>query len=262
MNPLDLTTEERDGVYARKQLLSRAGLIAWSHRRRFEVALRLASHLGGERVLDYGCGDGSFLAMLLRGRPAPGVAVGAEIASDLVEDCRRRLRGSGATFVHVDELEAAGDTFDTIFCMEVLEHVVDLRPVLLRLQRWLAPGGHVVVSVPVETGLPLLIKQAVRTVAGWRGIGDYPGTTPYRASEWVPSLFAGARQHLERPVHHDSSGLPFHDHKGFNWMRLRGEIARMFVLERVLSSPIPLLPPHLGTQAWFVARSRKTVPSR
>jgi SAM-dependent methyltransferase len=252
---MDLTAEEQGGVYARKQLLSRAKVIAWSHQRRFKVALDLAARVNGARVLDFGCGDGSFLAMLARSASRPNTLVGAEIAPDLVEDCRRRLARTGALFLHVDELGNPAAAFDTIYCMEVLEHVVNRDVLLDRLQWMLAPGGRLVVSVPVETGLPLVVKQIVRTVAGWRGIGDYPGTDPYRPSEWIPSLLAGARQHIVRPVHQGPHG-PFHDHKGFNWMALRDDIARRFTLEAVLSSPVPILPPHLGTQAWFLARSR------
>ena len=90
-----LTPEIRDGMYARKQLQSGARLVAWSHGRRFQVALEMGAGAGGQRVLDYGCGDGSFLAMLLHSGVTPREAVGAEIAQDLVEDCTRRLSATG-----------------------------------------------------------------------------------------------------------------------------------------------------------------------
>ena len=61
--------------------------------------------------------------------------------------------------------------------MEVLEHVFDWEPELARMSRLLEPGGTLVVSVPVKTGVPVLVKQVVRTIAGWRKIGHYPGTT-------------------------------------------------------------------------------------
>ena len=255
--PLDDAVAE--GVYARKQLLSGAGLVAWSHARRFQAAVEFGAHGSGRRVLDYGCGDGSFLAMLLSGAAPPSEAVGADIAADLVEDCRRRLGSRGASFVTLPQLaERAPASFDVIFCMEVLEHVLDTEEILDRLDQLLAPGGALIVSVPVETGLPMVVKQAARRVAGWRGIGDYPGTTPYRPAEWLPTLLAGARQHVRRPVHVNPDGSQFHDHKGFNWMRLREQIRSRFELDRVLSSPFAWLPPHLGTQAWFVASKRDT----
>jgi hypothetical protein len=140
--------------------------------------------------------------------------------------------------------------------MEVLEHVTDPASSVERLARLVAPGGRLLVSVPVETGLPLLFKQAARRVAGWRRIGDYPGVTPYTAGELCAGLLAGRRQHIKRPVHTGDGGEQFHDHKGFNWMRLRETLSEKFHLERTLGSPVAWLSPHLASQAWFLARRR------
>lgn len=256
----DLTQAVREGHYAKKQILSKDRLIAWSHRARFETGLRLArEHAAGRRVLDYGCGDGSFLAMLSEeSASAPRAAVGAELSADLVEDCRRRLGTRGLEFVVAPELDRPEHrgAYDLVVCMEVLEHVVDSASVVALLARALAPGGRLLVSVPVETGLPLLVKQAARRVAGWRGIGDYPGTSPYTVGELWAGVTAGARQHVARPVHTAPDGTRFHDHKGFNWMRLRATLAESFQVERTLGSPLAWLPPHLGSQAWFVLRGR------
>src|SRR5437660_12722755 len=97
-----------EGHYAKKQILSKDWLIAWSHRSRFKTGLRLARHYGCDgRVLDYGCGDGSFLAMLSNGEAGPRASVGAEVSAGLVEDCRRRLGAMGGlSFVLTKELEA------------------------------------------------------------------------------------------------------------------------------------------------------------
>ena len=253
-----LPPEISEGIYARKQLQSGASFVTWSHSRRFQVALSLATDTGGRRILDYGCGDGSFLAMLLASGVQPADAVGADVATDLIDDCRTRLGTTGIRFLTLPELSRLPDaSFDVIFCMEVLEHVPTSEDVLDRLETLLAPGGRLVISVPVETGVPLLIKQVARRIAGWRGIGDYPGTEPYRPAEWLPSLFAGSRQHIERRLHSNPDGSQFHDHKGFNWMALRDRVASRFVMERVLSSPFTRLPPHLGTQAWFVSRKAR-----
>src|SRR6185295_7203547 len=141
----------RSGHYAKKQIHSRSALISWSHRGRFATGLRLAGEVGGVRVLDYGCGDGTFLAMLLQTQSAPQLAVGAEVHRSLVDDCRTRFKGHARLrFDLVDDLsrpEVHG-SFDTIFCMEVFEHVVEPAPMLDRLHRLLAPGGALVISVP------------------------------------------------------------------------------------------------------------------
>ncbi|MBU6399511.1 MAG: class I SAM-dependent methyltransferase [Verrucomicrobia bacterium] len=247
----------REGVFARKQIFCRAGLIAWSHRRRFQAGLELARGAAGGRLLDYGCGDGTFLAMLMATSHRPAVAVGVEIDDRLVADCRQRLGSqAGLEFIHVRELTAAshGGRYDAVFCMEVLEHVVEVERMLELFHRLLAPGGRLHISVPVETGLPLIVKQAARRVAGWRGLGDYPGTSPYSAGEMWRSLWPGSGQHIERPVHRHADGSAFYDHKGFNWRRLRRQVAERFELVATQASPVKWLTPGMASQVWLAAR--------
>ena len=105
-------------------------------------------------------------------------------------------------------------------------------------------------------GLPLLVKQIVRTVAGWRKIGHYPGTTSYSWRELAAAVFAGRTQHVTRPVF-EFGGSPAHDHKGFNWMVLRDRLAAQFEVTRVVASPFSWLGPRLATQVWFICRLRE-----
>jgi SAM-dependent methyltransferase len=255
---LNLEPSLREGHYAAKQIFCKDRLIAWSHRRRFDTGLALAQQFAGRRVLDYGCGDGTFLAMLSATAGRPAEAVGAELDDHQVLDCQTRLGGlAGFSFVSIDSLDAPSHhgRYDAVICMEVLEHVVELDAVIDRLYRLLAPDGTLLVSVPVETGLPLLVKQAARCIAGWRGLGDYPGTSPYSWREYGASVFAGSRPHLTRPVYGER--MRFHDHKGFNWMALRDRLAERFAISRVVASPMPWLGPHLATQVWFLARKSR-----
>lgn len=252
----------RDGHYAAKQIFCKDRLIAWSHRRRFEAGLQMAERFAGRNLLDYGCGDGTFLALLFEEPRRPARAVGVELDDDQVGDCRRRLGGrAGLSFDRIDALDqpAHHHRYDGVVCMEVLEHVVDLAVVVERLWRTLKSDGTLIVSVPVETGVPLMLKQAVRRVAGWRGIGDYPGTSAYSWAELAASVFAGSAPHMRRPVYGQSGPMPFHDHKGFNWMALRDRLAERFIIERVVASPLAWLGPRLATQVWFVARPKPIV---
>ncbi|HKS39846.1 MAG TPA: methyltransferase domain-containing protein [Blastocatellia bacterium] len=248
-----------DGHYAKKQLLCKDWLIAWSHRSRFQMGLSLAREFSGKRVLDYGCGDGTFLAMLMSDASAPGSAVGVEAHSSLIDDCRARFgKHSGLSFIPDDELDDSrhAAAYDAVFCMEVLEHVVELNPMLDRLNYLLSPAGKLFVSVPVETGLPLIVKQTARRIAAWRGLGDYKYTSAYKLSEYWKSLFPRDRQHITRPVYKGEGDYTYHDHKGFNWMRLRKLLAERYEIERTVSSPLSWLPPHLASQVWFVARKK------
>ena len=245
------------GCYAREQIHSRDRLIAWSHRRRFSTALMLGRQFADRRLLDYGCGDGTFLGLLMSGSARPSAAMGAEIDQEMVDDLRSRFADyTGLNFTRTDELSRPEEThrYDGIFCMEVLEHVVDWHPLLEEFERLLKPGGRLVVITPIEIGLPLLVKQAVRRVAGWRGIGHYPGTTGYTALELGKSVLASSTQHIERPIFTRQDGSLFYDHKGFNWKVLKVALAKRFNIVRTLTSPIGWLGPQASTQVWFIAQ--------
>ena len=254
---MDSTIQE--GHYAKKQLRNPFALIRWSHHARFAKALDLAAAFRGRRVLDFGCGDATFLALLADSPNAPSLGIGAEIEEAVVQSNRERFANRPSLrFVLQSELdrpEYAGQQ-DAITCMEVFEHVEDQDVYLNLFQELLRPGGQLLVSVPVETGLAVVVKQAARQVAGWMGAPHYPGVSPYTWGELTRSVFAGPTQHVERPLHRDPQGFASYCHKGFNWKVLREKIARRFEVTAIHASPIGWLPPGLNSQVWIAARKR------
>lgn len=248
-----------EGTYAARHRAAPAAM-RWSHGARFRVARRLLEPLAGQRLLDYGCGDGTFLASV---RDLFPDAVGAEVDARLAEENDRRVGGGGLRFVHTTRLAAEPDgAFGAVACMEVLEHCTNdaVEGVLAELRRLTSPTGRLVVSVPVETGPALLVKQAVRALAALRGVEGYVDRERYTAGELGRMLSAGTRTRIERPVYEsvfpDGSRNRYHGHKGFNWRELRERLRRDFVLETVRFSPLPALPAGLNSQAWFVGRPR------
>lgn len=250
----------RAGEYARKQLFGR-GLIGWSHARRFRAARRAVRPYSGETLLDYGCGDGTFLALV---RDLFHRSVGAEIDPALVEDARRRFgEGEGLRFVHADALDTYPDGgFGVVTCMEVLEHCTaeTAEAVIARLRRLVAADGVVVVSVPVETGPALLVKTAARAAAGLRGVSGYQQRERYTAGELARMVFAGPRTAIDRPVYQtrfpDGAPNRFHGHKGFNWRLLAERLEADFHLRDVRFSPLPALGGVLNSQVWMTCAPR------
>ncbi|MGH7398892.1 MAG: class I SAM-dependent methyltransferase [Candidatus Rokuibacteriota bacterium] len=98
----------------------------------------------GRKALDVGAADG-FLAERLTGRGWHVTAL--ERDAELAARARGRCKE-----VVVADLESAPPLlhgpFDAIVYGDVLEHLSDPRGVLLALDRTLAPGGTVIVSVP------------------------------------------------------------------------------------------------------------------
>ncbi|HEU4560697.1 MAG TPA: methyltransferase domain-containing protein [Longimicrobium sp.] len=251
----------REGAYARRQLFGGFKLLRWSHGSRFRVARQLVEPYAGARLLDYGCGDGTFLQMVHDLFPN---VVGAEVDATLASEAAARYAAEpGLRFVHTGELGRETDgSFGVAVCMEVLEHCTSdaVDRVLADLGRLVAKDGTIIISVPVETGPALVGKQLYRALAARRGLEGYVERETYTSAELGKMLVAGGRTAIERPVYHSrfASGDPnvYHGHKGFNWRALRRRLARDFVVRRTLFSPVPLLGPLLNSQAWFVLSPR------
>jgi 2-polyprenyl-3-methyl-5-hydroxy-6-metoxy-1,4-benzoquinol methylase len=248
-----------EGAYARKQLYSSSRLLTWSHKARFDLAVRLAQRFGVSRLLDYGCGDGTFL-VAVSDKIAEGV--GAEVDPQLIEDCRRRCSAFGnLSFVTVDQLvQHADGSFDTVFCMEVLEHCTPdaAERVLQDIHRLVDASGVVVISVPIETGPPLILKQAARAVFARTMRGDYAERETYSFGEMLRMIVPGEGSPVERPVYHPAGDVDrpgYHGHKGFNWRALRRRVARDFDIVEQTYSPVGVHP-WLNSQAWLVCRKR------
>ena len=108
----------------------------------------------GRRVLEIGSGIGNLSAFLLdRER-----LVLTDTASDYLD--RLRARFAGRSNVGIARLslpddysDLAGERFDTIICLNVLEHVEDDRTSLVAMRRLLVPGGRLVLLVPALRAL-------------------------------------------------------------------------------------------------------------
>jgi glycosyltransferase involved in cell wall biosynthesis/phospholipid N-methyltransferase len=117
----------------------------------------------GQRVLEVGAGTGN-LTQFLRDRD---VVVATDVDPDYVELLRRRFEHSSNVEVALFDLAAdvpenlAGQRFDTIICLNVLEHVADDRGALRRVRDMLLPGGRLLLLVPAHQALYGTIDEAI-----------------------------------------------------------------------------------------------------
>jgi SAM-dependent methyltransferase len=122
---------------------------------------RFTAEFARGRVLDAGCGTGYGSLML---GAAAGVArvLGVDADARAIERARHFYAGPRVEFARADlatgALAGLG-VFDTIVCLEVLEHLPDPEGLLARLDRSLAPGGRLIVSTPLGKGRAIPSSQ-------------------------------------------------------------------------------------------------------
>ncbi len=112
--------------------------------------LRLTGTLRG-RMLDYGCGPGYLLARLVE---QPVECWGMDFSEESVRACEQLLGGRrnwhGAVAISSLPSPFPAASFDTVTCIETIEHLPDqhLTSTFLELRRLVAPGGSVVLTTP------------------------------------------------------------------------------------------------------------------
>jgi SAM-dependent methyltransferase len=101
----------------------------------------------GKRLLDIGCGDGSFL---LAARKAGWNVMGTE---------RNPVSARGAGLDVEESLDrvTSSGTFDCITMWHTLEHMRDIPFTLSNIARLLKPGGKLMIAVPDSGGLQAVI---------------------------------------------------------------------------------------------------------
>lgn len=66
------------------------------------------------------------------------------------------------------ELPYCSNIFDSVFALDVLEHVPDERSAITEIARITADDGTAIVSAPIEVGPPVLIREGYRLFDGDR----------------------------------------------------------------------------------------------
>ena len=110
--------------------------------------LRQMSAWTGGRLLDIGCGDGTFTVRL--GEQFREV-FGIDVQENYIETFKQRAASEPkfkVSSMSAAAMEFPADFFDTIVTIETLEHVDDLAGAAREIHRVLRPGGELIITVP------------------------------------------------------------------------------------------------------------------
>ena len=162
--------------------------------------------LAGRQVLDIGCGGGLLAeAMASRGAGVTGI----DLSEGAIQVARLHLKESGRQvdyrLVSAEDLAAERPgAFDTVTCMEMLEHVPDPASIIQACARLTRPGGSVLFST---------LNRSARAFALAIVAGEYllrlipPGTHEYAKFIRPSELESWARE--AGLLHRHSTGLHY-----------------------------------------------------
>lgn len=115
--------------------------------RRFARDTRSVKILSGLRVLDIGCGGGILSEPLAR---LGGEIVGADASATNISVAKLHAEESGLAIDYrattAEALAEAGERFDVVLALEIVEHVPDMAAFVKVCASMLRPGGLMVVS--------------------------------------------------------------------------------------------------------------------
>lgn len=142
-------------------------------RRRAELLVELAGAEAGQRVLELGCGTGTFTELIAGFARANVIAL--DLSLDLLHRARARcneaeLRAPKVQFLRagIEALPVPTASFDAVLGSSILHHL-ELEPAIREIHRALKPGGRLAFAEPNMMNPQVMLERNVPPIRRWRG---------------------------------------------------------------------------------------------
>ncbi len=116
----------------------------------------------GSSALDLGCNDGFITEHLCKRFPH---VVAVDASQRHIERASQRVTQAIFHVALVEEFEPGDELFDTIYMVNILEHLDNPLEVLRRTRQWLNPDGYIIICVPNALSLNKRIGQKMGLIS-------------------------------------------------------------------------------------------------
>lgn len=224
-------------------------------------ALALAGDLRSKKVLDVGCGYGALLgkaAELCAGAELYGI----DFSPERVEEAGRAEVKTIKVDIEAERFPFDDESFDVVFCTEVLEHLREPAGCLSEIRRVLKKNGKVVFSVPNGDGFFPFNRCPALIPGTWLRRKLLPYEHPSNTDQPVDTCY----EYGEIIEMIEGGGFLIERTYGWRYFRYLQMLPILRVFYRLLEAPFELLMNRLGLKRYaynlFLVCSVPRVASR
>ncbi len=119
------------------------------HEPRIERLRRRLGDLRGKRVFEPGCGAGPLTARLAEWVGQEGQVLALDVCPEMVAHCEKAVFRHGhvrTMQAKAEEADLESGAWDLALCFRFYPHLEDAAEFLRQCQKWLAPGGALVIA--------------------------------------------------------------------------------------------------------------------
>lgn len=216
-------------------------LARFAHRSRYGFSLSMIEGRNNINLLDFGCGDGTFLSNASY-KENTNTYVGFEpYMESIIKEKNIKIYSN---WNDIKNVVIKNGKFDVVTCFEVMEHFSEERQktALENIKEILKEDGNLIISVPIEKGLPVIPKNLRRIAISYKG-----NEKIYTFKNIVYSLFGIKSESLNSI----RIGNDYLSHMGFYFTDLEALLKKYFKIESINYSPFPIFPYFFNSQVFY-----------
>lgn len=165
-------------------------LIRFVEKKRLSYLLKFCKVKDNDKVLEVGCGSGYILDMIPNGE-----LYGIDLSKTAIDLAQKKLKNKKnikhLSIQAAEHMNFKDNSFDVVFCSEVIEHVPDPNKLVNEIFRVAKPDSRVVFTYPCEKWINLA-KQTVKKMGLYKillkGIPEHM-EDEWHLTEFHPKLF-------------------------------------------------------------------------